>query len=411
MKSILLRLTKPLSQRASGSFVRLAGICSGAAALLWFLVRVIPKPSRAAYPCQRAAFPFASGFVIWLCGVLAIKSLTGRVGSGFRRHRVTLSCLGAVAILGVVGWTLMLQLGSGDAAASAGTDWSFVPAKPNDPVGVARGINPGRVVWAHDPLATKWAGNWKQKADQWWRDENTDQSRVDAMLTTTLLRLTSATNAGQAWQAVFEYYNQHSRGMPQRGYQAGEVVAVKINLNSSDDGAKTDNRIDASPQMLLAMVRQLVNQAGVRQQDVIVYDARKAIPAYMLAKVWTEFKDVRFVQLSPPKDTQPKNPGYGDYHGLEAADWVEGIAYSNGKYKDAKLIPRQIYDATYLVNLALLKAHSYPYNTMEDGDDTGQTGVTLCGKNHFGSIKGTWGFACGDQHRPGRRQARLFSDG
>ncbi|HUV62641.1 MAG TPA: hypothetical protein VMW24_02025, partial [Sedimentisphaerales bacterium] len=46
----------------------------GLLALIWFLFRVIPKPSRAAYPCQRAAFPLASGFVIWLTG--AICSIT-----------------------------------------------------------------------------------------------------------------------------------------------------------------------------------------------------------------------------------------------------------------------------------------------------------------------------------------------
>jgi hypothetical protein len=45
-------------------------------------------------------------------------------------------------------------------------------------------------------------------------------------------------------------------------------------------------------------------------------------------------------------------------------------------------------DATYLVNLALLKAHSYPYAEAEGGDE-GQTGITMTGKNHFGSIKGT----------------------
>jgi hypothetical protein len=66
-------------------------------------------------------------------------------------------------------------------------------------VGIARGINPGRVVWARDPLATKWAGNWKLKSDQWWLDENTDQSRVDAMLDATLLKLTSASNSEAAW--------------------------------------------------------------------------------------------------------------------------------------------------------------------------------------------------------------------
>jgi uncharacterized BrkB/YihY/UPF0761 family membrane protein len=30
----------------------------GLAALIWFLIRVIPKPSRAAYPCMQAAFVF-----------------------------------------------------------------------------------------------------------------------------------------------------------------------------------------------------------------------------------------------------------------------------------------------------------------------------------------------------------------
>ncbi|MGO8676116.1 MAG: DUF362 domain-containing protein [Limisphaerales bacterium] len=383
----ILRLTKFIWRHTRNSFLRWACIGSGAAALLWFLLRVIPKPSRATYPCQRAAFPAASAFVIWFCGVLAIKSSIGRLGRRLGRHRLAMSCLGALTILGLAGWTLVSCTNSGAAAATGGTDWNFIPAKPNEPVGIARGINPGRVVWAHDPQATKWAGRWKQKSDQWWLDANTDQDRVDAMLNTTLLKLTSAPNAERAWQAIFEYYN-NSHGTPHRGYQPGEVVAVKINLNSSDDGAKTDNYIDASPQMVLAMVRQLVNQAHVRQQDVLVYDAKKAIPAYMLKKVWSEFKDVRFVQLSPPKATQPKNPGYGDYHGLETAIWVEGIAYSKGKYNEAKLIPQQVFDATYLVNLALLKGHSYPYNTMEDGD-SGQTGVTLCGKNHFGSIKGT----------------------
>ena len=41
----------------------------GFAALLWFLIRVIPKPSRASYPCQQAAFPLASAFVLWLAGL------------------------------------------------------------------------------------------------------------------------------------------------------------------------------------------------------------------------------------------------------------------------------------------------------------------------------------------------------
>ena len=41
------------------------------------------------------------------------------------------------------------------------------------------------------------------------------------------------------------------------------------------------------------------------------------------------------------------------------------------------------------MNLAILKAHSYPYNEMDHGD-SGQTGISMCGKNHFGSIKGPY---------------------
>jgi hypothetical protein len=36
----------------------------GLFSLIWFLIRVIPKPSRATYPCQRFAAPFAGGFVV-----------------------------------------------------------------------------------------------------------------------------------------------------------------------------------------------------------------------------------------------------------------------------------------------------------------------------------------------------------
>lgn len=108
----------------------------------------------------------------------------------------------------------------------------------------------------------------------------------------------------------------------------------------------------------------------------------------MLTYVWKEFKDVRFLQQNPASSRQPVNPAYGDHRNLESADWVEGITYSAGNYKEAKLIPRQIKDATYIINMALLKLHSYPYNYMEE-EDEGQTGVTMTAKNHAGSIKGT----------------------
>ena len=129
----------------------------GAAALVWFLVRVIPKPSRASYPCQRAAFPVASSFVIWLVGALSIKAVTRRLGGAFSRYQAA-AVLGVVSLLAVTGWTLASFVFPGLAADSAKpSDFTFVPAKANAPVGVARGIHAGRVVWARDPQASKWS--------------------------------------------------------------------------------------------------------------------------------------------------------------------------------------------------------------------------------------------------------------
>jgi len=383
---------------------KLVSFAVGFAALAWFLVRVLPKPSRASYPCQRAAFPLASSFVIAITGILTTRFAFQHLRKHLAEHRATATAVGVFAVIALgFGWTV-ITTGTGIAAGDSATyvpgskfpskfpitgkyDWT--PGAANVPIGVARGINPGRVVWTRDPLATKWAGRWKLDADQWWTDENTDQARVDTMLAASLRSLTGTTTNAAAWQAIFRHYNEKSRGLNQRDYQPGEIVALKINLNNSEAEREADNKIDAAPQTVLAMVRQLVNEAHVAQADIVVYDARRFMTQAILTKIWAEFKDVRFVQQTPPTDAQQKNPAYGDYHGFEGADWVEGIAYSaGGPYDKAKLIPKQVKDATYLINMALLKAHSYPYNTMENGDE-GQTAITMTGKNHFGSIRGT----------------------
>jgi hypothetical protein len=66
---------------------------SGLLALMWFVFRVIPKPSRAAYPCQRAAFPLASGFVIWLAGALGSLTCMRRAKRCLAQSRYVLAAL------------------------------------------------------------------------------------------------------------------------------------------------------------------------------------------------------------------------------------------------------------------------------------------------------------------------------
>ncbi len=232
-------------------YSKVAGALAGLAALIWFLIRVIPKPSRVTYACQRAAFPMATAFLLWLGGSVSGVFAAARAGRNTRRYQFLAAAICAALVVGYVGWFTQPPSSS---AAEIATRYDWTPGPPNTPLGIARGINPGRVVWAHDPSATKWAGRWKVDDDQWWNDANTDQGKVDAMLSASLRKLTSAATDEGAWQAIFQHYNRTARGMNKRGYQPGEIVAVKINLNNSSRGVKANNLIDASPQTVMAVV-------------------------------------------------------------------------------------------------------------------------------------------------------------
>ncbi len=50
---------------------------------------------------------------------------------------------------------------------------------PNLPVGVGKGLHPGRVAWAHDANATPWQGPGQ---GHWWESDHTNQSVVDKMM-------------------------------------------------------------------------------------------------------------------------------------------------------------------------------------------------------------------------------------
>ena len=191
--------------------------------LLWFLLRVVPKPSRAAYPCQRAAFPIASGFVVWVLGLATSFVVFRRAGRRLRRARyasAALSLAGAALVL--VGGVILAP------TPLATTDEApFVPHEEvNQPMGTPRGMHPGRVVWVHNPDATGWDGN----TGYWWEEGNTVQAEVSDMMSQALQTLTGAATDQAAWQALFSDFNA-SRGRGETGYQSGEKIAVKLNLN------------------------------------------------------------------------------------------------------------------------------------------------------------------------------------
>ena len=225
---------------------------------------------------------------------------------------------------------------------------------PNEPIGIGRGIHPGRVAWIHSPGVAKWDG----RTGLWVEDRWNDQQKADAMITEAIKQLSGEPTAKKAWKALFRHFNKtHQRG--NRGYKKGEMIAVKLNINNAITHRDTIE-LNSSPFTTLALVRSMVRDGGVRQQDIVLCEPSRAITDSIYDKVHREFPGVRFID----------NIG-GD--GREKCDYYpEQITYSTENGKMARGLAKCIVDADYLINSALLKTHSGP-------------GVTLTAKNWYGA--------------------------
>jgi hypothetical protein len=339
-----------LSSKRKGQWKRWFFPTIGLLALAWFLLRVIPKPSRAAYPCQRVAFPLASGFVVYLIGAAGWLFGLRKAKEYLRKSSGVLAGLCMFFALICLALPFSLHLDK---------ILAHVPPVANSPLGEAKGINPGRVVWVHDPEATSWDG----VNGFWWEDINTNQAVVDDMMSKTLQWLTGAQTDGSAWDALFKHFNK-THGKGEVGYLTGEKVVVKINLNNkyiNDGYAQEENNIDASPHMVLSLLRQLINQAGVDQSLISVYDAKRLIPDNIYYKCTAEFPNITFMD-------QVGREGRVQRQMIE-----NSIQFSDGTLSSESL-PSIVLEADYMINMAILKRHG------------SVAAVTLCAKNHFGSL-------------------------
>ena len=353
---------------------------AGLFSLIWFLIRVIPKPSRATYPCQRLAAPFAAGFVIWITGLIGSVVAYRKAKLFMRQSRyvVALTCF----VVGIMALWVSLSLTT-EAPATA----AFVPSEPaNSPMGVARGIHPGRVVWVRDPGATSWDGS----TGRWWDDDNTDQDAVDVMVSKTIRNLTGQASDAESWDAIFKHFND-VRGLGEVGYQQGEKVAIKINMNqeNSSGGNWSSSVGNPSPHAILSVLKQLIELAGVPGSAITVYDASRYIgnPIYDKIRGYPnpEFLNIRFVV----KNNLARNGRLGAiYDPFNPLQTKSGAAY----------LPQSVTSAKYLINMALLRPHSL-------------FGVTLCAKNHFGStyFPSGGGWTPAPMHNYGQRSNPMAS--
>lgn len=225
---------------------------------------------------------------------------------------------------------------------------------PNQPLGAGKGIFPGRVAWIHNPGVATWDG----RTGLWMEDRWNDQQKADAMVREAVIQLTGKSTAKEAWRQLFKHFNKtHGRG--NRSYKKGETIAIKLNMNNAITHHDTIE-LNSSPFVTLALVRSMVNDGGVRQQDIILCEPSRAITDSIYNKVHREFPNVRFID----------NIG-GD--GRKKCEYYpEQITYSVDNGKMARGLAKCIVDADYLINSALLKTHNGP-------------GVTLTSKNWYGA--------------------------
>jgi len=335
---------------------KISFIVLGIASTVWFLFRVIPKPQRATYPCMRAAAPLMSTFVIYLL------TLSGSV-LAFRKAKIHLLRArylysGLFFTVAIASAFLFFARRSEDVLAS-GADTNSLMS--NSPIGVERGIFPGRVVWVFDPEVAKWDGSNKY----WWDEKSTSQVEADKMIISVITTLTGKVTEARAWDGLFKDFNKEKKGV-ETGYVQGQKIAVKVNQNNTKSHNDTTG-LNASPQLVYALIRSLTKEAGVPQKCLTIFDASRFIPDNIFDKCHKDFPDVLFVDNEGGK-------------GRIKSTYVDkAIPYSVDNGKLATGLASCAVEADYLINMALLKGH------------IGQ-GVTLCAKNLYGatSIDRNW---------------------
>jgi len=265
------------------------------------------------------------------------------------------------------------------------------PFKPseavNSPIGAGKGIFPGRVVWVRDAKATSWDGT----AGRWWDDANTDQKAVNGIASRLVQNLTGKKSDKQAWDALFRSFNE-SRKLGGSGYRPGERIAIKINGNqdrSPEWGVAAPPRAGEppaggpggrparppqnglpSPQAVVALVTELIETAGVKGADIMIYDVTgirnigQPIYTRIRANSNKEYQAVKFLVGDDYKLAGRMPP--------PTADMANPIHFAKGDLP-VGYFAKEVTEAKYMINMALLRPH-------------GMAGVTLTAKNHFGSI-------------------------
>lgn len=236
---------------------------------------------------------------------------------------------------------------------------AFVPSEPsNSPTGTAVGAKPGRVAWAFNPKAATWDGT-TTSTTGWWSDSNTHPEVVAKMLADVIHSVGGADDSRTAWENMFRDLNQR-RGKGAVGYKAGQKIAIKLNLNQCREHGNNANASYIAPQLVQALLAELVKTVGASPKDITFYDACRRVPSTIFEPSTRDFPGVHFVDSVG-----------GD--GREKAVPDRSKPLYLGTSTEPLYFPTCVTEADYEINVAGLKGHT-------------MAGMTVCAKNHLGTV-------------------------
>jgi len=394
---------------------RLVFIIIGIVSTIWFLIRVLPKPSRATYPCMRVAAPVMSGFVIY------ILSLSGAVlafrGAKKKLHQAKYIAAASLFVVSII--SAVIYFIHDTRPTFAATTYPGPIDGPNAPMGKAYGLKPGRVAWAWNPNAVNQSqtdtkgvhsnpgntgcGTVNNSIDDFYfLPKNNNQSLINQMISAAIMSVADDSIEADAWNDLFVDFNTR-KGRSTSGYQPGQIIFIKINGGGFDCpsyyngdtaiGADTTpgkgcycdyladlqrmttlatNVMNTTPFSVFAMIKSLVEEAGVPQNDIYIGDPMK--------NIYTD--EYNYWKASYPNINVLGNDS------LYTIDDVTGLGrvrvhasavplqfYSDSGRQMTSAINDKLYtilqQANYIIDLASFKAHA-------------RAGITLCAKNFHG---------------------------
>lgn len=352
---------------------KLAFFILGIGSTIWFLIRVIPKPSRAGYPCMKAAAPIMSGFVIYLLGLGGSVLLFKSAFAKFKQARYLAATVALFACIAVV---MVFNFNNTKPAyANNNLIYNVLPDGANHPMGIGQGIFPGRVIWEWNKSATNKDCPNTSLTNCFFQHKNNNQDTINSMANNSIKKLSGKSTVKEGWDAIFKSFNNKKTGSP-TGYKDGETIFIKVNngqagwaINSADLSEKEWTPIaETTPATVLAILTQLIDNCGIPQNKIYIGEPMTHLYKHLYDVLYAKYPNVKYL------DKESTNTSLGR---TTISGWQkDAIVYSdNGTVMPDAVtdaLCNEMVNANYMINIAALKAHA-------------MGGVTLCAKLHFGS--------------------------